>query len=310
LSKVLHVVVGAGPVGSAIACLLAERGDQVRLVTRSGAGPVHPGIDRRRVDATNPEELGRVADGAAVLYHCAQPAYHRWLTDFPPLNAAILRAAEATGAVLVTAGNLYGYGLVNGSITEDLPVRPNSKKGQVRADMWAAQLNAHAAGRIRTAEVRGSDYLGAGAANIVTIMLLPAVLSGRRVLVPANLDAPHSWTYTGDMAGTMIAVGADASAWGRAWHAPSPPPVSMRALAARAAQIAGTAPARTGRMPAPLLRMAGLVNPGAREMIEVRYQFERPFVLDSSAAQHAFGFSPTATDDALAETIRAIRTAG
>jgi nucleoside-diphosphate-sugar epimerase len=309
MSAVLHVVVGAGPIGSTIACLLAERGEQVRLVTRSGSGPAHPGIDRQRVDATSPSDLARVADGAAVLYHCAQPAYHRWLTEFPPLNAAILRAAEITGAVLVTAGNLYGYGLVSGSITENLPMRPNSKKGRVRADMWAAQLDAHATGRIRTAEVRGSDYLGGGAQGIVPIMLLPAVLEGRRVLIPANLDAPHSWTYTGDMAGTMIAVGADESAWGRAWHAPSPPPVSIRALAHRAAEIAGAAPARTGRMPSALLRLAGLVNPGAREMIEVRYQFERPFILDSSAAQQAFGFSPTSTDVALAETIRAIKPA-
>jgi nucleoside-diphosphate-sugar epimerase len=111
------------------------------------------------------------------------------------------------------------------------------------------------------------------------------------------------------MAGMKIAVGADETALGRACHAPSPPPVSVRTLAARAAEMAGAPPARIGRMPSPLLHLAGLVNPGAREMIEVRYQFEGPFILDSSAAQQAFGFSPTATDVALAETIRGIKAA-
>ena len=303
----LHVVVGAGPVGSVIACLLAGRGDQVRLVTRSGSGPEHPGIDRRKADATDPEALARLADGAAVLYHCAGPAYHRWLTEFPPLSAAVLRAAEMTGAVLISAGNLYGYGLVAGPITEDLPVRPNSAKGRVRAGLWAAQLAAHTAGRVRTAEVRGSDYLGAGAQTFFTIMVLPAVLKERRALAPADLDAPHSWTYTGDMARTMIAAGADESAWGRAWHAPTPPPVSVRTLAARAATLAGAAPARIGRVPSPLLRLAGLFSPGARELPEMRYQFDRPFVLDSTAAQQAFNLVPASTDEALGETIRAMK---
>ena len=34
-----HVVVGAGPVGLSTAELLAERGEEVVLVSRSGAGP-------------------------------------------------------------------------------------------------------------------------------------------------------------------------------------------------------------------------------------------------------------------------------
>lgn len=303
----LHVVVGAGPVGSAIACLLADRGDQVRLVTRTGSGPEHPGIDRLRVDATDAEALARQASGASVLYHCAQPAYHRWASEFPPLSAAISRAAEMTGAALVSAGNLYGYGPVAGPITENCPVRPSSAKGRVRAALWAAQLAAHTAGRVRTAEVRGSDYLGSGAQTIFTIMVLPAVLKGRRALAPADLDAPHSWTYTGDMARTMIAVGADESAWGRVWHAPTPPPVPVRTLAARAAKLAGAAPARIGRMPTPLLRLAGLFSSGAREIPEIRYQFDRPFVLDSTAAQRAFNLAPASTDQALGETIRAMK---
>ena len=134
----LHVVVGAGPVGSAIACLLAGRGDQVRLVTRSGSGPEHRGVDRRKADATDPEALARLADGAAVLYHCAGPAYHRWPTEFPPLSAAVLRAAEMPGAVPISAANLYGYGPVAGPITEDLPVRPELGQGPVHAGLFAA----------------------------------------------------------------------------------------------------------------------------------------------------------------------------
>lgn len=304
----LHVIVGAGPVGSATARLLAGRGERVRLLTRSGDGPEHAAIDRIAADATDWGTLARHTQGAAALYSCGGPAYHRWPTDWPPLGAALMRAAEDTGAVLITTGNLYGYGQVDVPMTEQLPLRPNSVKGEVRAKLWADALAAHEAGRIRTAEVRGSDYLGAGALSPFSVMVLPKLLAGRRSSVPAALDAPHSWTYTGDVARTLVAVAADENAWGRPWHVPTAPPLSVRALAARAAELAEAPAARVARMPGFALRLAGLFNPAARELLEVQYQLQRPFVLDSSAATAAFGIDPTPTDEALRETIEGLYT--
>lgn len=299
----LHVVIGAGPVGSATARLLAERGEEVRLLTRSGGGPEHAGIDRVAADASDSDVLARHTKDAVALYSCAGPAYHRWTTDWPPLGAAMIHAAEVTGAVLVTTGNLYGYGEVTAPMTEDNPLKPNSVKGEVRVKLWRDALAAHEAGRIRTAEVRGSDYLGAGTVSPFSALVLPKVLAGKRASVPADLDAPHSWTYVGDVARTLVAVAAAESAWGRAWHVPTPSPMSVGALAVRAAELANAPVAKVGVMPAFALRLAGFFNPAAREMLEVQYQLRAPFVLDSSAATAAFGLEPTSTDDALRETI-------
>ncbi|WP_086826943.1 NAD-dependent epimerase/dehydratase family protein [Allokutzneria sp. NRRL B-24872] len=299
----LHVIVGAGAVGSAVARQLADAGEDVRLLTRRGGGPEHARIERVLTDATDAEALARQAKSAVAIYNCAGPAYHRWPTDWPPLVVALVRAAEATGAVLLTTGNLYGYGQVDAPMTEDLPVRPNSVKGQIRAELWAQQLTAHEAGRIRTAEVRGSDFLGANTLSPFSAVVLPKVVAGRRASVPADLDAPHSWTYVGDVARTLIAVAADEKAWGRPWHAPTPPPVSMRELAVRTAKLAGAPAARIARMPAIALRLAGFFTPAAREMVEVQYQLQRPFVVDSSAAEQAFGITPTPTEDALREML-------
>ena len=314
----LHVIVGAGPVGSATARLLAARGEQVRLITRSGGGPQQlpgqstsatdaGGIECVAADATDAEVLARYAEGAVALYSCAGPPYHRWASDWPPLGAALVRAAEASGAVLVTTGNLYGYGAVDGPMTEETPLRPNSVKGQVRAKLWTDALAAHEAGRIRTAEVRGSDYLGAHTVSPFSVMVLPKVIAGGRGTAPADLDASHSWTYVGDVARTLVAVAADEKAWGRPWHVPTPPPVSVRELAGRAAELAGAPAARVAKMPGIALRLAGLFNPAARAMIETQYQWQRPFVLDSKAATVAFGIEPTPTDEALRETIDGIR---
>ena len=157
----VQLVIGAGAIGTATAQLLADRGERVRLVTRSGGGPEHPAIERVAADASDADALSRLAEGVAVIYSCAGPAYPRWVTDWPPLATALLRAAETSGALLITTGNLYGYGAVDGPMTEDLPLQPNSEKGQVRVRIWNEALEAHRAGRIRTAEVRSSDYLGA-----------------------------------------------------------------------------------------------------------------------------------------------------
>ncbi|WP_405061725.1 NAD-dependent epimerase/dehydratase family protein [Kribbella sp. NBC_01505] len=297
----LQVVVGGGPVGTAVTRLLTERGDQVRLISRRGGAP--DGVEGVAADATDGDGLARIAEGAATIYSCAGPAYHQWATDWPPLGAGLVKAAELSGALLVTTGNLYGYGQVDGPIREDLPLQPNSEKGAVRVQVWTEALRAHEAGRIRTAEVRGSDYLGVGAVSAYSVLVLPKLLAGKAASVPADLDAPHSWTYVGDVARTLIAVADDQTAWGRAWHVPSPEPLSMRELAALTAELAGTAPARISSMPQFALRLAGLVDKTARASIETQYQWRHPFTLDSTPAIVAFGIEPASVADAVREMI-------
>ncbi|WP_020577515.1 NAD-dependent epimerase/dehydratase family protein [Actinopolymorpha alba] len=303
----LHVVVGAGSVGGAAARLLAERGEEVRLISRRGVGPDRPGIVRIAADATDAARLTELAAEAVALYNCVNPPYHRWPVDWPPLATAFLTASERTGAVLATVGNLYGYGPVAGPMTESMPLAATGVKGRVRAAMWTDALDAHRAGRLRATEVRGSDYLGAGAQTPFTVMVLPRVLAGKRAAIAADLDAPHSWTYVRDVARTLIAAATDQQAWGRPWHVPSAPPVSVRELAARAAQLAGAPTPRLTRMPYPALWLGGLTNPLARELRETAYQFDRPFQLDSTAAREMFDIEPTPLDEALRETIAALR---
>lgn len=302
----LHVIVGAGPVGTATARLLAERGDRVRVVTRRGSGPAHPAIERIAADAADADRLTALTEGAVALHNCANPAYHRWPLDWPPLAAALLTAAERTGAVLATVGNLYGYGPVDAPMTEATPLASTGTKGRVRNRMWADALAAHRAGRARITEVRGSDYLGAGGTSLA-MMVLPRVLAGQRVFLPVDWDAPHTWTYIPDVARTLVAAATDERAWGRAWHVPSAPAVSMRDLAARAAALVGAPAPRLTRMPYPVLWLGGLANPMARELRETAYQFRRPYVLDSTAATATLGVDATPLDRAVKETVAALR---
>ncbi|WP_158894653.1 NAD-dependent epimerase/dehydratase family protein [Amycolatopsis anabasis] len=296
------VVVGAGGTGAATALSLAESGRVVRLATRSGSGPHHPRIERVAVDAADSRQMTELCRGARTLFNCAAPAYYRWPTDFPPLANSLLHAAEVTGTDYVMLGNLYGHGPVDRPITEDLPLAPSSVKGRIRAQLWADALAAHRAGRVRVTEVRASDFIGSGAGSLFTIMAVPKILAGKTAWIPADLDLPHSWTGTRDAARALVAVSQDERAWGKVWHVPSNPPVSVRELAGRLAGVAGVRPARLRSMPRWALTAAGLASRMIRELPEMQYQFRRPFILDSSWTEQVFDLKPSPLDDTLRET--------
>lgn len=298
-----HVVVGAGPVGTATARLLADRGEQVVLVTRSGSGPEHPAITRVATDASSSDRLTVLADGGVALYNCANPPYHRWPTDWPPISHAMITAAERTGVVLATVSNLYAYGPVTGPMTEDLPLAPPGPKGRVRAQMWRDALAAHDAGLIRATEIRGSDYVGGAVSGHLGDRVVPRLLRGRAVTVVKSADTTHTWTAIDDVARLLVTVAADERAWGRPWHVPSNPPRTQREAIDDLSRVAGLHPVQVKEYPALLLRAIGVVNPVMRELPEVAYQFEQPFVLDSTAAQETFGLVPTPWEAVLAEVV-------
>lgn len=287
----LHVIVGAGLVGTTTAELLAARGEQVRIISRRGTGPQHPAIERVAADAADAERLSRLTETAVALYNCVNPQYDRWLTDWPPIAAALRTAAERTGAVLVTAGNLYGYGPVDGPITPATPLAATHPKLRMRADMWRADLAAHQAGSIRTTEVRASDYIEAN--SMLSFVLAKPLLAGKRAYVPIALDQPHSWTSVSDVARTLVAVSGDERAWGTAWPVPTNPPLTVRQLAERFAAVAGAPAPKLTEIPSPVMWTVGLFSMMVRELRTTRYQFQRPFVLDSSVTEQTFGISPT-----------------
>lgn len=293
----LHTIVGAGPVGSATAMLLAERGEKVRVVTRGGGGPEHPSVERISADATDADRLTELTSGAVALYNCANPPYHRWLTDWPPVASALLTAAERSGAVLAITGNLYGYGPVDGPITEHTALAASHPKLKLRADMWRDAQALHQAGRIRVTEVRGSDYIEAN--SIFSFVLAKALFAGRRAFLPTALDVPHTWTAIGDVARTLVTVATDERAWGRAWPVPSQPALTVRQLATRFTEVHGLPAPKLTALPYPALWAAGLFDPFIKELRTTRYQFVRPFVLDSSVTERTFGLAPTDLDVAL-----------
>lgn len=297
------VVLGAGPVGRAVAARLSARGLAPVLVTRSGTAQA--GARSSAVDVTDAGALAAALQGADAVFHCAQPAYHRWSEEFPALQRSVLDACTAAGVgVVVAVENLYPYGAVRGGpITEATPFNPCSRKGEARARLATELAAAHTEGRMATAAVRASDFVGPGVlGSAYGERFVGPLAKGKAADVFGDPGARHSVTFVLDLAETLVRVAERPGAWGRAWHAPSAPAVTQRQLVELVAAAAGTEP-RLRVVKPWMLRLVGRFNPGARETVEMLYEFDADFVLDSSAAEGALGLTPTPLADVAAATV-------
>jgi nucleoside-diphosphate-sugar epimerase len=309
MSTPRHIIFGTGAIGLATFEALRRRGETVRLVNRSGHAPVPDDVEVVGGDASDPAFTAHVAHGASVLYQTLNPPYSEWTERFPALQAGVLAAAEATGCRLVSMENVYMYGRPAGrSLTEDRAYDAHTKKGQLRAAMARQLLAAHRAGRVQVAIGRASDYFGprGGAQSNLGDRVFPAAIAGKTATVLGDPDQQHTYSYIPDIGEGLATLGEHPDAAGEVWHLPNDPNThTTRQLVDLIYQQAGHGRAKLRSMPAPLLRVLGLVNPVVRELVEMQYQFEEPFIVDSSKIATKLDVTATPVEQALANTLAA-----
>jgi nucleoside-diphosphate-sugar epimerase len=285
---------------------LVHRGQRVRMVSRGGKMAEAPqGVELVAGDLYNAGVVRELTQGAAVAYQCAQPHYWEWPQKFPPLQAAIIEGLAGSGVKLVIGENTYMYGDTDGRpLTEDLPYAAHTRKGQVRAAMSEAALAAHKAGQVPVALGRGSDFFGPWAldSGFGDRVFYPA-LAGKGASFGGKLDLPHTATYIEDFGKALVILGEREEALGRAWHVPNDrPQITQRQFAELVFAETGH-PVKASGMGKTMMRIGGLFIPGARETVEMMYEFEKPFVVDSSQFERAFGVKATPIAEAIKATV-------
>ena len=308
-----HVIFGTGAVGLATLDALLRRGETVRMVNRSGSARVPDDVEVAGGDAADHEFTINASRGARVVYQTLNPPYAQWVEEFPGLQAGVLAAAEAHGARLVSMENVYMYGRPAGRpLTETRDHAAHTKKGQLRGRMAHELLAAHRAGRVSVAIGRASDYFGprGGAQSNLGDRLFPAALDGKTASVLGDPDQPHTYTYIPDIGEGLAVLGEHPDAPGQVWHLPNDPDTrTTRQLVDVVFHLAGQPRTRVRQMPPLLLSLASLTNRTLHELLEMQYQFEEPFIVDSSKVTTTLGVQATPIEQALDDTLAAYRSA-
>lgn len=301
-----HVVLGTGAIGRAIMAELVKRGESIRMVNRSGRMEEVPaGVEVVAADLYDQAKVKEVTHGAKVVYQAAQPSYNKWPEKFPPLQNAIIEGLTDSGAKLVLVENLYMYGSTNGTpMTENLPHNAHTRKGKTRSEMSKTALAAHQAGKLKVAIGRGSDFFGPwGLPSTMGERIFYPLLQGRAAQVTGRADLPHTHTFTTDFGCALVILGERPEADGRAWHVPNDMPrITQGELIRMFADQAGV-PAKMSSMGTLMMWMGGLFVPEAKETVEMMYEFNQPFIVDSSEFEKTFDMKATPMREAIKETV-------
>lgn len=304
-----YVVLGAsGGLGGALVDELTRQGRTTRAVSRQTPDG-SDAVEWLAADLSTSDGARRACMGATVVFHAAQPPYHRWPEEFPSLTANVVRAASEAGAKLVMVDNLYMYGPTVGPLVEGLPRAATGRKGVVRILMERQLLDAHAAGSLPVTIGRLSDYFGPNGPNsTINALVLDPALRGKSMRWPGSTTAPHTLHYLADAARGLLVLADHESADGKVWHLPAAPAITGTEFMALVNQCL-SAPVKVGSIGTFSMRIGGLFSPAARETVECMYQWTAPFVVDSSAFTAAYGpLAVTSHVDAVAATIESMRT--
>ncbi len=305
------VVFGYGAVGREITALLAARGDDVLVAQRSAPKQLPAGVTFISCDVTDANSVAAATAGREIAICTVGFPYSAriWQRAWLATMNAMLRACEQAGARFVFADNLYMYGPVTVPLTETMPLTSYGQKPRIRAEITRLWQDAHAAGRVKVAAVRASDFYGPDVPNSILSMGISRLVAGKAALVPYSPDHPHDQTYLPDVARTVVTLcDAPDDAYGQAWHVPNAPTQTFRELLTLAARIAGV-PLRMQVLPTWLQPILGIAVPELRELIEMRFQTDRPYYVDAGKCRARFGQEPTSFEDGLAATVRFYRDA-
>lgn len=305
-NKTVHVVFGAGQVGSHLAESLIRSGEKVRVVKRSSTG-IPTGAEPALGDATDPAFCKACVSDAKVVYHCLNPAYRAqvWEEVLPKYQENLIAAAGSVGARLVVLENLYMLGVGDGGpINEDTPVNPQSRKGEIRARLAEDLFAAHNRGDVMAVSGRASDFYGPrGMGTHFAGRFWTPSLTGKPAGFLPNPENPHTYHFIPDAAEGLKQLGAGPdTALGRTWMLPCAPAESSRALVDRFARVLGTDIALRG-MSKIALKALGILAPTMREVGEMLHQWEAPFVVDDSRFRAEFGVSATDPDEGAKRTV-------
>lgn len=301
----MYTILGAGgSVSNELVRLLAARNLPFRTVSRHAAA-IPGAAESKAADLTKHEQTLEATAGSDVVFLLVGLKYdHRvWADQWPRIIDNAVDACKRAKAKLVFFDNVYMYGKVQGPMTEATPYNPVSRKGEVRAQIATSLEKEWKSGELTAMIARSADFYGPGAKNgIANALVFDPLSKGQKAMCLVSDALPHSYTYVPDAARALFKLAETPSAWNQIWHMPTTPnPPTGREFIHAAAEAMGVPP-KYSLLSRTMVKLGGIFNPTVREVHEMLYQNDSPYLFDSSKYAGAFGFAGTPYADGIRAT--------
>lgn len=295
------IVLGAtGGTGTPIVDELLKRGIETTAFGRSYqklnqlaeelGNPKH--LSLKVGDVFNTKELIAACKGYDVIFNCANVPYNDMHTKLIPMGEAVMEAANELGAKIVVVDGIYPYGRKTvDHATEDHPKNPHTKKGKIRLQ-YEQMVFGPRWNKARKLIVRLPDYYGPSANQASYLgSTLDGIAAGKPAVFIGTMKVAREFVYLPDAAIMIVELAMREGAYEQNWHIPASGVISGRDFVAIAQRAAGTSKPviPLGKMG---LSLIGLFAPVMKEVVEMLYLTEEPFVISGEKYERLIGPIP------------------
>lgn len=303
-----QTILGAGgPIGIELAKVLTEYTSDIRLVNRNPQ-KVNPTDTLLSADLTNKTDVFRAVESSKITYVVIGFPYKTsiWKRTWVPFIQNVLAACQEYNSKLVFFDNVYAIGGDNvNHITEDSPISPTSKKGEIRAEVNRLILESIDKNHLQAIIARAPDFFGgtSKANSIVMNLVYDNLVKGKKAQWLCDAKVVHSMGYVPDLAKGAAMLGNTSQAYNQIWNLPTDPQkITGEEWVGLFASLMG-AKNKITVLPNWMVKGVGLFVPIMKEIAEMNYQFDRDYYFDSTKFNDYFNFTPTPNAAAVKQVI-------
>ena len=299
-----------GAIGIELAKALRTYTNDIRLASRHPKR-VNPEDEIFQADLTDREQLFGAVENSEIVYVTVGFAYNIkvWKREWPPFIKNMLDACLQNNSKLVFFDNVYAIGGDNVShITENSPISPSSKKGEVRAQVDRLILESIEKKGLNVIIARSADFFSDVKGNSMVMNLIyDNLVKGKKAQWLCDATKVHSMSYTPDLAAGTAILGNTPDAYNQIWNLPT----DTEKITGAGWVNLFAAEMGTGNeyqvLPNWLMKALGLFIPIMKELPEMNYQYDRDYFFDSSKFNNHFNYTPTTNANAVKETIARLK---
>jgi nucleoside-diphosphate-sugar epimerase len=302
-----HIILGAGGVVSKFLTKeLLLNNEKIKLAARSSK--TIDGIQSEKVDLLNFKDVENIVEDFSIVYLVAGLTYDTkvWQVQWPKIMKNTAEACSAKNAKLIFFDNVYSYGKVDGVMTENTPVKPCSKKGEVRAKLVEYLSSEIKCKNITALIARAADFYGPYTEKVsaISIGVLDKLLNGKKPQWFCNAKAKHSFTYSGDCGKALYLLSKNESNFNQTWHMPTANPAKTGEELINISAKKLSSNTNYTVLKKWLFKILGTFNTTLKELHEMMYQYEYDYIFDSSKFEKHFNFAPTSYEVGIEESIK------